>query len=165
MRLSLCANFCAPLLLPCALGAQRAEPVAAQPRTACTFDACSLRIEPRFFRGEIIVVGNGREERPLGFTGRALVDLMTENEYAQREARIASTHRTRGGVISLISVAAWGTLGAIWLNRADRKTSDGTFIVGASALAIGGAWSGYHMLRDYQHSARAVWAYNRDLPR
>jgi hypothetical protein len=165
MRLPLRLTWCALLLLPCTIGAQRPEPVGVTPPSACTFDSCSLRIEPRFFLGETIVVGNGRQERPVGFSGRALVDLVAGNDYAQREAQIASRHRIRGGVISAVSTIAWASLTSIWLNRANRTASDGVFIASTAVIAIGGTWSGYHIRKDHQHAARAVWAYNRDLPR
>jgi hypothetical protein len=165
MRLSPRLSWCALLLLPCTIGAQRPEPVGVTPPSACTFDTCSLRIEPRFFLGETIVVGNGRTQQQIGFRGRELVELVAGNDYAQREARLASRHRTRGGVISAITTITWGTLTAIWLNRPNREASDGTFLASTAVIAIGSTWSGYHMNKDHQHTARAVWAYNRDLPR
>lgn len=165
MRPSIRRACLALLLLPFALPAQRPEPVGAQPPAACTFDTCSLRIEPRFFLGDVVVVANGREQRPLGFTGRTLVELTAGNEFAQREARLASRHRTRGGVISLVSTATWAALTVLWLNKSNREVGNGLFLGSTAALAVGGTWAGYHALKDHQHTARAVWAYNRDLAR
>jgi hypothetical protein len=148
------------------LAALVAAPLAAQspqPPAGCTYDTCALRREGVFFGQRIVAGVDGRVVARQGFAGFRLDSALATSPRALAEARI---HRREAGVAGALLLAG-SVLGAVALVDAARDGDEltgsrATMLVGGAALSVVGGWRAQIADRALN---RALWWFNRDLPR
>ncbi len=140
----------------------------AKAQAQCTYDRCALRLDRKvlnFFGNETLRVGLDGAEMRLGFSGDVLTAAVAGVPEALRSAEQGSIARERGNIAllvgSLVMTAALSQLGT---------GIDDTFISPRS-LVLAGAGAGVsiygsvQLSRGSQAFSRAVWLFNRALPR
>jgi hypothetical protein len=153
--------------IPGTLSAQRAEPAGPTP-ASCTYDTCALRVDASFFSDARLIRGLDGTPVNLGFRGRPLIDAMASVPDAQQLAMKFSSHRTRSGTIGFLTTLVSTGLAVAWYDRtrdSKREWSDPLLLGSIGASAVGGIWAGVEGARAKQALSRAVWIYNRSLPR
>lgn len=151
-----------------------AAPSAAQPApapAACGYDRCALKRERIFLTERMLAGVDGRRVADRGFSGYALEPLLAGNGRAlaevrvhRREARLGNALATVGTVlqvVALVDAARNGRRdGSLVLG--DITLGNTAMVLGGVALQVGGAW---RLQISDRALNRAVWWYNRDLPR
>ncbi len=131
----------------------------------CTYDACALRIEPAFLGGLRIVRGaEGERVGRLGLFGSDLSEAVASSERAREYALEYERSRTAATLVTLGGVALYA-LAVIGAESGPPSDSNALWI-GALAGGVGLTFYGTHLnLGSERARSRAVWWYNRDLPR
>ena len=150
-----------PLVAPRPLPAQQ------PPLASCSYDACALRVEPRFLGLALVRGTAGESVARLGLFGPNLERIVQDADSAVRHARQYRRSQNRGGAAALAGTAL--TVAAVVQCR-----DEGFYIVPdcsrtALSMFIGGAalslYGGFELARANRALSRAVWWYNRALPR
>ena len=177
-----------PGLTAAAALAAAATGAAAQPAPAaagavparCTYDTCALRRESVFFSERLLAGADGRVvARPRLFGAFPLDSVVRGVPDAEPHARLYRRERVRSGVLTAVggALAIAGIVSAIdgsdgdctvvgvgsvvgCSNRNRGRTT--ALVVGSAAFNIAGAWR--FQIADRALN-RAVWHYNRALPR
>lgn len=145
------------------LAAQRATRDSPQPPLAtCTFDQCGLRVDPGgVFRGPVLLRGvDGQRVARFGMLGPDLPLIMAGADSAVAHARAFRPLQRRAGVAGLLAGASAVT--AVALNVASEANDPAPFSIAAGVL---GAYAGFEAKRAARELSRAVWWYNRAIPR
>jgi hypothetical protein len=152
----------AVLVLALPVSAQSAAP---STPPSCTYATCALRLENGGFSGPRIRTGIDGAARRVGFMGTGIVDAVRDNPVALTEAQLGHRHQRRGRLIGLVTTGA----ALAWVIAAGQSDRDATRLAsvygGVSLSVIGGVVSGAQLAKADQRFSRAVWLYNRDLPR
>ncbi len=131
----------------------------------CAYDVCALRIEPAFFGSRKLVVGLDGVRTDFGMLGGGLIGAVDPVPAALAEARQGRRKNIVAAVAGI--VAAAGII--VSLNSATSTGFDGTNdgqLFGALAVgAVGTVVAVVQQVGAERHYSRAVWLYNRELPR
>jgi len=129
----------------------------------CTYDRCALRFQYRLFSSQLV---QGREANPVAISGifRSRVRLLeTASDSVRYHYETFRRNRQIGGGFDLAGLTALLVAGAVY--AADTyKNGDaarGLLVVGLSLEFVGGI----HDARAANSMERAIWHYNRLLPR
>ena len=129
---------------------------------ACSYDTCALRREGVFFSQRVLAGAQGRVVARGGFSGFRLDSALAGSERALAEVRRHRREARLGSALSLAG-AVLGGIGIIEGVRLDGATTHGAALTVAGALVSGvGAW---RLQISDRALNRAIWWYNRDLPR
>lgn len=153
-----------PTLRLAFLAAVFAVPAAAQPVAApgaCTYDTCALRVEPGFFGRQIVRGADGEPAGRLGLLGSDLGDAVRSSERALEQARIYEGTRLPA-VLAALGTGALILAASVARVGGDNEELATGALVGAAGLSALGV---NLQLRSERALSRAVWEYNRDLPR
>lgn len=150
------------LLAPAALqpAVSQQAPAVAEP---CTYDTCALRVE----RGHVLRGMEGVPVRRIGLFGPGLEPLVQGSDRAVEYARIYDQTRTTSALLTLASAAIGGVYGLALINDGGRPFQNNDQVrLGAMVAGIGVMFYGTHVQNRAQRAfSRAIWWYNRDLPR
>jgi hypothetical protein len=163
----------APTMLLAATLLVAAPPLAAQggggpretgqpPLSACTYDECGLRVEPGgIFRGPALLRGSGgRRVARFGQLGPDLPGIVAGADSAVAHARAFRPLQRRAGAAGLLAGAA--ALTAAVLGGVSDANDPAPFSVAAGVL---GVYAGFEAKRAARELSRALWWYNRAIPR
>ncbi len=178
----LTASAVAALAAAGAAGAQAPSPAGAAPAApaACTYDACALRRERVFFSERILAGARGTVAARPRFGGafpidsvvRAVPEALPEARRYRREQVRGQLLSLAGGVLSLAAVIdavnrSGGDCDAVGVGPVV-ACSNG-WRAGNTALVLGGlafsATGGWRLQIADRALNRAIWWYNRALPR
>jgi len=135
----------------------------------CTYDRCALRLDRKvlsFFGNETLRVGLDGAEMRIGLSGDVVTAMVAGVPEAVRYAEQGSRARERGSLASSLGVLIL----AAALSQVGLPDSNNSYI-SARSLALAGAgagvaiYGGVQLTRGSQAFSRAVWLYNRALPR
>ncbi len=156
---------CITLLAAVATAARAQGPVAGAASgglAGCTSDRCALRLNYGF-GGDGVRVGLDGPTTGMGMTGCTLSRMVAPVPAARIEAERGWHQRTRGLVAGLISASVLSSLSVAAVAQVDMDPGQVTALIGGSiATLIYGAVQG---TRASQSFSRAVWLYNREIPR
>ncbi len=162
----LAAGLCVALVLALPLSAQ--GPTIAGARTAlqsCTYDSCAIRLDRAFFGGRKVVVGLDGLALPMGVLGGGLADAVGRVPAAGQEVQQGRGNALKAVLAGLVSSIAV----VVAVNQFDGGNSlDSNDGMAFGALGVGlaaGVTAGVQGLYAERHFSRAVWLYNRELPR
>ena len=134
----------------------RAQPA---PAPACTYSTCALRVESGFFGSKRLV--RGAEGRPAGRITLFTPDLTRIVAASPRAVAYARSYERTRTTLAFIGVGAAGLLTYAYLNvgngEAPPRAALGAVGLALVAIPISG--------RSNRALSRAVWQYNRELPR
>ena len=150
-------------LAPARMAAQGAARGGGQPPlSVCTYDECGLRVEPGGILGGPALLRGSRGLRVARFgrLGPDLPRIVAGADSAVAHARAFRPLQRRAGVAGLLAGAAAVT--ALVLDVASDANNPAPFSIAAGAL---GADAGFEAKRAARELSRAVWWYNRALPR
>ena len=140
-----------------AAGAQ--EPV----QLPCSYDSCALRVEWRPLVGNELLRGaSGARLARLGAFGPSLADLMIGADSAVRYAREFDARQERGAVAGVVGGALVYGAGLRCVDEFTCSHAAGASFIAGLGLALYGS---VEQLRAARALSRAVWWYNRELPR
>jgi hypothetical protein len=132
----------------------------------CSYETCAIRLERTFFSGRKINVGlESVSSSPMGLVGGGLVNAVNRVPLALDEAQ-----KGRRNTIKAVIAGAIGTLAVYYSFQSTRGIDPlewddskvfGSLIVGSAAAMTGLVQSVY----AERHFSRAVWMYNREIPR
>lgn len=159
------------LLLAIALLAAAALPRAAQgqardagqpPLSSCTYDECGLRVDPGgvFGAPELLRGSAGHRVARFGRLGLDLPRIVAGSDSAVAHARAFRPLQRRAGIAGLLAAAAGLT--AVGLDVASEANNPAPFSAAAGVL---GLYAGFEAKRAARQLSRAVWWYNRAIPR
>jgi hypothetical protein len=150
-----------------ATGAQAQAPTMSGAQTAvkqCSYDTCALRLERGVFFGDRVRVGLDGEKIGVGFTGSGVSRAVASVPDALAASKIGERQRTFGTLIGLVSSLT--ALGLLSQSDFSGTNADKTrFWTAAGVSAVGGIIGGIQLSRSTQSFSRAVWLYNKALPR
>jgi hypothetical protein len=150
------------------LPVQAQGPTVAGARAAvgpCTYEKCAVRLDRAFFSGRKVIVGLDGPQLGFGAFGSGLVSAVDAVPAAASEARL--------GRRNAIKSAVAGVIGSIVVVVALRRYGERDLVIrnegiklGTLALGLTGAMTaGVQARYAERHYSRAVWLYNRELPR
>lgn len=147
------------------LDAQGPVAAAAQPLLRrCSYETCAIRLDRSFFGGRRVSVGLDAVHSPMGVLGNGLVIAVQGVPLAVQEAGQGRRNAIKAAISGLIGglLVAYSLEGA----RGDPLAWNdaqvfGGLIVGGAAIVVAGQQSIY----ADRHFSRAVWLYNREVPR
>ena len=147
------------------LDAQGPVAAAAQPLLRrCSYETCAIRLDRSFFGGRRVNVGLDAVSSPMGVLGNGLVIAVQGVPLAVQEAGQGRRNAIKAAISGLIGslVVTYALQGARGdpLEWNDAQVFGG-LVVGAAALVVAGQQSIY----AERHFSRAVWLYNREVPR
>jgi hypothetical protein len=152
------------LLLPVAFGIGLASGAAAQ-ELPCTWDRCALRFEEPW----LVAGASGERVGRLGvFSVPPLAERVRGVDSAEAYALRFVQRQSTGTILSILGGAM--VIGSyVWLYSEGSWSDGGSATTGPLVLLLGGAGVGLVgslKLRSARHDmARAIWWYNRELPR
>lgn len=130
--------------------------------TSCTYDSCALAIE-RGFWGQKLRRGLNGPTQGIGFGSSALVRAVTNVADARREAEIGRSRQIRGNITTTVAAL----VGALWMSSSvagsvarPARLEEGLWVW--AGLSVPGVIDQYRAQQNY---SRAVFLYNRQLPR
>jgi hypothetical protein len=143
----------APVFPPGAASAQQTPP-------RCTYDTCALRIQAPTLTTPLLLV-RGRDDievMRLGLLEPAVAPFVALSDSAVAHAHVYDVLYDRGAIINIT-----GTVLAIGAPIVFQRTSQkiGFTVVGIGLTVYGGVLTN----RANDALARAIWWYNRELPR
>jgi len=137
---------------------------AARAPSACTYETCALRVEPRFFSGPRLLRGReGVEVGTLGAFGGGADSLLAGPDSAAVHARRYVSAIRAANSLSLLSAVAF----VVVATRTDwfrNNARDGDVAIGITGTVLGLASIPFR-LRAEQNLSRSVWFYNAALAR
>jgi hypothetical protein len=152
-----------------AAGAQAQAPTISAAQTAVkqsTYDTCALRLERGVFFGDRVRVGLDGEKMGVGFTGSGVSRAVASVPDALAASKIGERQRTIGQVIGLVSaLTAVGLLSQADFSGNRNGDDNNRFWAAAGVSAVGGIIGGIQLSKSTQSFSRAVWLYNKTLPR
>jgi hypothetical protein len=132
----------------------------------CSYETCAIRLERTFFSGRKINVGlESVSSSSMGLVGGGLVNAVNRVPLALDEAQ-----RGRRNTVKAVIAGAIGTLALYYSIQGTRGIDPlqwddsrvfGCLIVGSAAAMTGLVQTVY----AERHFSRAVWLYNREIPR
>ncbi len=128
----------------------------------CTYDTCALRVESAFLGTRLVRGIEGVPVAGVGLFGSNLSEVVGSSERALEHARIYD--RTRTPAV-LTALGAGLLLGFGAATAQDDQVSDGVSLgmtLGGLGLTVVSIRLGSQSQRAF---SRALWWYNRDLPR
>jgi hypothetical protein len=131
---------------------------------ACTYDTCALRLERGAFLGDRVRVGLDGAKVGYGFTGAGVARAVESVPDALAAAKIGQRQRTVGQIVGLVAAfTAAGLLSNV--DFSGDSNDDARFWTAAGVGVAGGVIGGIQMSRSTESFSRAVWLYNKALPR
>jgi hypothetical protein len=134
--------------------------IAAQGDSTCTWDRCALRLHGTFFGVKLVRGANDEKVTRFGWSPPALPFLAERSDSAARHYASYRSKQRKSALMSLLGTGAI-VVGAIIANDNDNAIGPGLFL-GGLTLTIGG---GVVALSAHNELSRAIWWYNRTLPR
>lgn len=135
---------------------------AVQSDTLGNYDSQALRLESHW--GDYRVV-KGREGQVVGTVGLLrsfdVEKLVSKSPVAAAEARVYQSNHLPGSIVGTAGGIAFVTGLIMSSNSSNNASSPVLVIFGAGAMA----WGASHLNTAYSALSRAIWWYNRDLPR
>jgi hypothetical protein len=171
MPTSLLARFTrrlsiALLLLTCVhVGVHAQSPaVPTATLTGCTYDSCAIRLDRGIFGGPTIRIGLEGTPVRMGSFGGQLAKVVLRVPAAEREARAGRANAIRSYAASTLSAVAALTL-AFGGSRLGGAGSESRIWTAVGVSALGGTVASVQNVYAGRHYSRAVWLYNREIPR
>ncbi|HEY0529429.1 MAG TPA: hypothetical protein VGD02_11410 [Gemmatimonadaceae bacterium] len=136
--------------------------IAAKPDTVVSYDTQALRLESHW--GDYRVV-KGKDGAVVGTVGLLrsfdVEKLVSRSPVAAAEARVYHANHLPGSIVGALGGVTF-IAGLIMSSNSSNNASSPILVI-AGAGAIG--WSAQHLNTAYSALSRAIWWYNRDLPR
>lgn len=144
-------------LLPISVDAQAAGGGRAAD-SACTYTRCALRVDYGFFTARLVRGASGESVSRLGWFGGGVDVLLAASDSAAYHAREYQSQRRTSDLLGIVA----GALVLVGAAQRDDYGAGLPFVVGGLAVQLIALpyWLGSRRSLD-----RAVWWYNRDLPR
>ncbi len=132
---------------------------------SCTYEACALRLSTRVFRGVAVSRGLNGPREQLGFAGGSLVRAVSAVPAAQAEAETGHRRYRTGGIYTILGTVASTTLAILATRDANSPSLTRNLWIGS--IAMGGVtfYGATQIARGDESFSRAIWLYNRELPR
>lgn len=147
------------------LDAQGPVAAAAQPLLRrCSYETCAIRLDRSFFGGRRINVGLDAMSSSMGVFGHGLVAAVDAVPVAVQEAAQGRRNAIKSAIAGLIGSLAltYSLQGA----RGDPLEWNDAQVFGGLALAgVTIVVAGQQSIYADRHFSRAVWLYNREIPR
>jgi hypothetical protein len=131
----------------------------------CTYDACALRLQHRFWSGITLVQGHeARRVARVGGLFAPNIDLLASAPDSAKTHYLAfRTHQNRGGVFVLLGAVFAGAAGALAYDQYEGHEGFFWGLLGAGLTfsIIGGS----SVRKANDHLEQSIWFYNRELAR
>jgi hypothetical protein len=138
-----------------------AEHVAAATDSTRSYDARALRFESSWGNVRIIRGADGELVGTSGwFRNIELEKLVATSQTAVSQARLYEKNNFRGSLVGTVG-AVTSVVGLMLTNSSNSAASPALIIGGVGAVV----WGVQHINMSYSALSRALWWYNRDLPR
>jgi hypothetical protein len=159
------------LLLTCLHAGVQAQtpavPAAQAILTGCTYDSCAIRLDNGFFSGPTVRVGLDGQPARMGAFGGQLAKMVLRVPAAQLEARAGRANAIKSFAASMVSTA--GVLALVYGGKGIRAIgsagSESRLWTAVGVSAVGGTVAAVQNVYAARHYSRAVWLYNREIPR
>lgn len=139
---------------------------AAAAQTPCTYDACALRIQQKFFSGITLVQGqNARRVARVGLFAPRVDVLAAASDSAKAHYLSFRMHQNRGGRLLLVGAVAAGFAVGLASDHTYYREHEGLIWSLAGVGFVFSIWGGANQVSASDHLQQAMWFYNRDLPR
>lgn len=157
------------VLVTCLAGIAHAQaPTPANAMTiphGCTYDTCALRLSSRVIGGMRVQRGLDGPWQRFGFAGGGVVRAVQSVPAAFAAADSGHRMFKAGAITSIIG----GLASAVMFSAAARNDISGssrnTFIAGGFAGGLVSVFGGIQLTRGNERFSRAIWLFNREIPR
>lgn len=143
-------------------------PTLADAQTAlrsCTYATCALRLSTRVFRGVAVSRGLNGPLENFGFAGSSLRRAVSVVPAALAEAEIGHRRYVKGGIFSVVGGVASTALTLFALRDSYSPNTTRALWIGSAAMAGVGVYGGTQIARGAESYSRAIWLYNKEIPR
>jgi hypothetical protein len=131
----------------------------------CTYETCALRLSSRVFRGVAVSRGLYGPQEDFGFAGGALRRAVQAVPAALAEAELGHRRYVRGGVYSIVGTLASTGLAVLATRQANSDTRSRNLWIGAAVMGGVSLYGGTQIARGDENYSRAIWLYNKEIPR
>jgi hypothetical protein len=152
-----------PAVATCAHAQAPALAAAQGTLTGCTYDTCALRLDYKFFGGVRVRTGLDGESKSVGIFNGQIATSVARVPAALAEARAGRSSSIKSFAASLVTTAA--TLAIIYGGNRDVGIHSSRAWTALGVGAVGSTIAGVTNLSAQRHFSRAVWLYNREIPR
>jgi hypothetical protein len=159
-------TFAATLCVPSLASLRAQGPTVAATQSAlsrCSYETCAIRLDRSLFGGRRVTVGLDAKSTPMGIGG-GLVNAVAAVPQAAEEAQ-----RGRGNSIKAFAAGVIGALAVTWSvsgTGSDALEWNNGKVFGGLALGLAATLTaGQQAVYAERHFSRAVWLYNREIPR
>ena len=130
----------------------------------CTYETCAIRLDRSLFGGRRVNVGLDVISSPMGLVGGGLMTAVDAVPLARDEVMMGRRNAIRSAIVGVIGALALayslqGTRGDA-LEWNDGQVFGGLIVGGVATVA-----AVQQSIYADRHYSRAVWLYNRELPR
>jgi hypothetical protein len=138
------------------------EPVTAPTDSARNYDARALRFESSLGNVRIIRGADGQLVGKGGwFRDIELEKLVASSPNALAQARLYERNNFRGSLVGTVG-AVTSVVGLVLTTNSSNSAASPALIIGGVGAMV---WGVQHVNMSYSALSRALWWYNRDLPR
>ncbi len=138
------------------------ERVPATTDSARSYDARALRFESSWGKVRIIRGADGQLVGTGGwFRDIELEKLVASSPAAVSQARLYEKNNFRGSLVGTVG-AVTSVVGLVLTTNSSNSASSPALIIGGVGAVV---WGVQHVNMSYSALSRALWWYNRDLPR
>jgi hypothetical protein len=138
------------------------EPVTAPTDSARSYDVRALRFESSLGNVRIIRGADGQLVGTGGwFRDTELEKLVASSPNAIAQARLYEKNNFRGSLVGTVG-AVTSVVGLVLTTNSSNSAASPALIIGGVAAMV---WGVQHVNESYSALSRALWWYNRDLPR
>jgi len=138
------------------------EPVTAPTDSARSYDARALRFESSLGNVRIIRGADGQLVGTGGwFRDTELEKLVATSPNALAQARLYEKNNFRGSLVGTVG-AVTSVVGLVLTTNSSNSAASPALIIGGVGAVV---WGVQHVNMSYSALSRALWWYNRDLPR
>jgi len=132
---------------------------------ACTYETCALRLSTRVYRGVAVSRGLNGPHEQFGFAGGSLRRAVSAVPAALAEAEVGHRRYVRGGIYSLVGTVASTALAVLAVRDANNPNATRNLWLGSAAMVGVGVYGGTQIARGAESYSRAIWLYNKEIPR
>ena len=131
----------------------------------CSYETCALRLSSRVFRGVAVSRGLNGPQEQFGFAGGSLRRAVSAVPAALAEAEIGHRRYVRGGIFTVVGTLASVGLALLATRDANSRDLNRNLWIGAGTMGLVTASGAIEIARGDEHYSRAIWLYNKEIPR
>ncbi len=131
----------------------------------CTYETCALRLSTRVLSGVTVSRGLNGPHEDFGVAGGVLRRAVSAVPAARSEAEAGHRRYVRGGIFGIVGTVASAGLALLASRQENSDSRNRNLLIGAGVMAGVGLYGSTQIARGDESYSRAIWLYNKEIPR